>query len=428
MVSSFLEHRTTQAAQRRTMIVLMIAQIVGAIGVGVGPSLGVLLAGDVTHNEAFAGVARTATTLGAAMFGLWLGTLAAQRGRRVALGLGWWLAAAGSALLVTAAQWNLIVPLFLGLLIIGAGSATVLQARFAATDLAEPHHKARSLALVVWVGTLGSVLGPNLGAPGEYMASTTGLTVFAAAFLIAAICLTLAGLIVVVFLRPDPLLLLERAAHVPVGGPASGQPNRIRQAINELQVNGQARVATVAILTAQAVMVGIMTMTPVHIIHQGGSITTVGITISLHVAGMYALAPVVGLITDRLGYRFTISTGIGIFLLSLVIGAVRPDGMTWIMASLVLLGVGWSFVNVAGSALFSVVVSPATRAASQGGVDALSNLCGATAAFIAGPLLVVTSFSFLSLLAIVALVPLAILMATRPLLPDPAALLGQASQ
>lgn len=428
MVSSLLEHRTTQAVQRRTMTVLMIAQIIGAIGVGVGPSLGVLLAGDVTHNEAFAGVARTATTLGAAMFGLWLGTLAAQRGRRVALGLGWWLAAAGSALLVAAAQWNLVVPLFLGLLIIGAGSATVLQARFAATDLAEPHHKARSLALVVWVGTLGSVLGPNLGAPGEYMASTTGLTVFAAAFLIAAICLTLAGLIVVVFLRPDPLLLLERAAHVPVGGPASGQPNRIRQAINELQVNGQARVATVAILTAQAVMVGIMTMTPVHIVHQGGSITTVGITISLHVAGMYALAPVVGLITDRLGYRFTISAGIAIFLLSLVIGAARPDGMSWIMASLVLLGVGWSFVNIAGSALFSVVVSPVTRAASQGGVDALSNLCGAAAAFIAGPLLVVTSFSFLSLLAIVALVPLAILMATRSLLPDPPALLGQASQ
>lgn len=415
MVPSFQDHVTTRAVQRRTMIVLVIAQIIGTVGVGVAPTIGVLLASEVTNNEALAGLARTTSTLGAAVFGLSLGTLAARRGRRVALTSGWWLAAAGSALLVAAAQWSLIIPLFVGLLFIGAGSAVSLQSRFAATDLAEPDRKARSLALVVWVGTLGSVLGPNLGTPGQLIEGETGISVFGSAFLIAAVCLTLAGLIVFIWLRPDPLLLMERTADVPATASSGKQPNRIRQIITELQVNVPARMALIAILTAQIVMVAIMTMTPVHVAHQGGSLTTIGITISLHIVGMYALAPLVGQFVDRQGHRIAISAGIGIFFISLVIGAVRPNETGWLIMSLILLGVGWSFVNVAGSALFSEVVSPATRASSQGGVDALSNLSGATAAFAAGPLLVISSFSFLSLVAMVVLIPLTVLMATRSL-------------
>lgn len=415
----------TRALQRRTMIVLIISQIVGTIGVGVAPTIGVLLAEDVTNNEALAGLGRTGTTLGTALFGLALGTLAARLGRRAALSTGWWVAAAGAVLLIVAAQGGGIVP---RLLFVGAGSAVSLQARFAATDLAEPQHKARSLAMVVWVGTLGSVLGPNLGAPGELMGSATGLTVHGSAFLIAAVCLALAGVAVFLWLRPDPLLLLERTAHVSIQPPSGQRPRRIRQAITELQGNQQARVALVAIVTAQVVMVAIMTMTPVHVAHQGGSLTIIGITISLHVAGMYALAPVVGLVADRYGHRTAISAGIVVFLASLIIGAARPDSMGSIMVSLILLGVGWSFVNVASSALFSAVVAPAIRASAQGGVDALSNLCGATAAFAAGPLLVVTSFSFLAVLAIVLLIPLTVLMATRTLSTQPGAGLEQATR
>ncbi|RGC65267.1 hypothetical protein C5N14_29475 [Micromonospora sp. MW-13] len=122
------------AVQRRTMTVLVIAQIIGTVGVGVAPSIGVLLAGAVTDSEAWAGLARTGSTLGAALVGLPLGNLAARRGRRVALATGWWTAAAGGLLLVAAAQWSMIVPLFAGLLLIGVGLAVSLQSRFAATD------------------------------------------------------------------------------------------------------------------------------------------------------------------------------------------------------------------------------------------------------------------------------------------------------
>lgn len=195
---------------------------------------------------------------------------------------------------------------------------------------------------------------------------------------------------------------------------AASRKGRIRRIFAEVRANRPARIAVIAILTAQIVMVAVMTMTPVHIVHHGGSVNVVGITISLHVVGMYALSPVVGWMADRYGHRLAMWIGIVIFVLSLLAGAIWPDDMGWIVVSLILLGVGWSFVNVAGSALFSTSVSAEVRASSQGGVDALSNLFGATAAFLAGPLLAVSSFATLSLLSMTVLVPLAALI-VRPL-------------
>ncbi|WP_228373386.1 MFS transporter [Demequina gelatinilytica] len=414
MADTGTELAGTAALQRRTMRVLAVTQVVGMIGVGVAPSIGVLLAGDVTNSEAWGGLARTASTLGAALLGLPLGILAARHGRRFALAAGWWTAALGSAILVAAAQLSAVLPLFVGLLLIGAGSAAGLQSRFAATDLAEPHHRARALSLIVWIGTLGSVLGPNLGAPGEVVSDATGLTVYASAFLIAAVCLALAGAIVFVWLRPDPLLASPTRLHADADPTrASSVRERLARLGEAVRSSAAARYAVIAVLTSQAVMVAVMTMTPVHIVHHGGSLTVVGITISLHVAGMYALAPVVGALVDLRGHRLTIGIGIAILAVSLLLGATLSTSMRWTTVSLILLGVGWSFVNVAGSALFSSSIASESRASAQGALDASSNLTGAATAFLAGPLLAASGFAMLSWVSLVVLVPLAVLTAYR---------------
>ena len=396
--------------QRRTLIVLAMMQIIGTVGVGVAPTIGVLLATEVTDNEAWAGLARTASTLGAALMGMPLGNLAARRGRRVALSLGWWIAAVGGAFLVAAAQWSLVFPMFIGLTLIGSGSAVVLQARFAATDLAEPRHRARSLSLIVWVGTLGMVLGPNLGVPGEIISEKTGLAPFAAAFLIATVFFALAGTMVFALLRPDPLLFLNErdGQSAPKNGRRRGGLRRLFAVVADSK---SARYSVIAILTAQIVMVSIMTMTPVHMRHHGDSITVIGITISLHIAGMYFLAPLVGLMVDRFGYRVPVVAGLVTFIASLVVAALWPHSTNWVVVSLILLGVGWSFVNVAASAMFSGAIPMEGRASAQGGVDALANLSGAVAAFAAGPLLAFTNFTVMAMVAMVVLVPLAVLTA-----------------
>lgn len=420
--------RPHDPVQRRTLAVLVIAQILGTISLGVSPTIGILLAEQVTADETWAGLARTSSTLGAALLGLPLGALAARHGRRVALATGWWIAAAGAGLLVAAAQHDLVIPLFLGLLMTGAGNAAALQARFTATDLATPSSRARDLSLVVWMGAIGNVLGPNIGVPGEMLGALTGLDTYAAAFLLAALGSGLAGAVLLLLLCPDPLRELARrrteepapsAVAAPDGGapdgaPASPRPGltaRLRGMRQGMRADPRARTALLALLTSQIVMVSLMTMTPVHLAHQGGSLTVVGLTISLHVLGMFGLSPVVGHLVDRLGHRVVVAIGIALFALSLGLAAVASSTTSGVIASLILLGLGWSFMNVAGSALFAAVVPDRSRAAAQGGADALSNLCGAAAAFLAGPLMVATSFAALGVIAAALLVPILVLTA-----------------
>lgn len=428
--------------QRRTVIVLVIAQVIGTVGVGVGPTIGILLAETVTGGEAWAGLARTSSTLGAALAGVPLGNLAARRGRRFSLASGWWIAAAGSLLLVFAAQWLLIVPLFAGLLLIGVGLAVSLQARFAATDLASPRSTARSLAVVVWAGTFGSVAGTNLGVPGELLGSVSRLTTYASAFLIACICLTIAGLIVLVWLHPDPLMISGHAHHMEPAalalagdgrfrrllaefraahGTGDGDFRRlvaefrahraardggIRRLFVELRVNRAARTGMIAILAGQIVVVAIMTMTPVHLERCGVPLAIIGLVISLQIIGRYGPAPLAGLLVDRRGHRLVIVTGAALLATSVLVGVIRPEGTPWIATSLILLGVGWSFTNVGGSALLSTTLPVSIRAPSQGAADTLTNLCGATTALLSGPIMAATSFSTLSLVAALALIPL----------------------
>ncbi|WP_297006077.1 MFS transporter [uncultured Corynebacterium sp.] len=397
--------------QRRTLTVLAVSQVVGTVGVGIAPSIGILLATEVTDSELWSGLARTASTLGAAILGIPLGVLAARFGRRTALASGWWISAVGAAILVGAAQWSLVMPMFLGLLLIGAGQATSLQSRFAATDRAAPADKAKALALIVWVGTVGSVLGPNLGVPGEALHRSIGLTVFAGAFLIAAVCLALAGVMVFWWLRPDPLE--DRVGRTPrVAGEERVRFPRVRLLLVEIRSSPQARAAATAVVIAQVIMVVVMTMTPVHMHHQGDSVTLVGVTISLHIIGMYALAPVVGMLTDRYGPRPPVAGGVLILVTSAAVCGAASDSTAGVIVGLFLLGLGWSFVNVAGSAMFSQAVAEGNRATAQGGLDASSNLVSALGAFLAGPLMAVSSFPVVSLVVTVFLVPVVMALPT----------------
>lgn len=408
---------TARRVQRHTLIVLSLTQIIGAVGSGVVPSVGVLLAEQVTESPVWAGLARTGSTLGAAAAGLPLAALAVRHGRRWSLGTGWTVAAAGTALLVLAAQMSNLILLIVGLFITGVGSAAQLQARFAATDLAAPAGKGRALSTVVWVGAIGSVLGPNLGGPGQWLARLLGLTDMAGAFLLAVGFLLASGIVTALWLRPDPLLYATRLATAspsPSPSPVPGTGHRRRAGLGEIaaicRTDRAALLALVAIITAQAVMVTVMTMAPVQMSHHGGSLTVVGLSISLHILGMYGLAPVSGLVCDRFGAPAGILIGIVLFLASSTLTLVDDADLTAVAVTLVLLGLGWSFMSVAGSAGLSRAVTDHSRARVQGLADTASNAAAAIGAFIGGPLMAVAGYDGLGVLAAAALIPVGVIL------------------
>jgi MFS family permease len=396
------------AVQRRTVRMLIVAQVVGGIGIGAGASLGALLAEQVTSSESWAGLARTCSTLGAALVALPLALMASRRGRNSALGLGWALAAIGAVVLVLSAVYDNTGLLIIGMLMFGAGTATNLQSRYAATDLAEPRHRARTLSLVVWSTTVGSVLGPNLSGVGASVARWFGLPDLSGGFLIASVVMALGAVAMWGFLRPDPLLTAQR--HLPVPPSTARRQRSLSVTMKAISESPVTRFAFVTVVLGHTVMAAVMTMTPIHMADHGASLDLIGLTISVHVLGMYGLSPVVGIISDRLGRIPAILIGQVVFVISAFVAGLSGSSTAMVTVGLFLLGLGWSFSLVAGSALLAESVPEAIRPTVQGTGDMAMNILAAVASGISGVAMDRWGFGGLNAIAGVLTIPVLLLM------------------
>ncbi len=376
------------ALQRRMVRLLATGQVLGGFAIGATLSLGALLAADISGSDAWSGMAATMSTLGAAIAAIPLARLAVRHGRRIALSSGALVSASGAVLTIFAATIRSFPLLLIALALIGTGTAVGLQARFAATDLATDRTRGRDLSFVVWATTLGAVIGPNLLEPGDAIGRVFGLVPLTGPFLFGVTAQLLAAAVYLFALRPDPLLTARAvgASADPTASPVStAHVSRARE-----------RFAILTVALGHATMVAVMSMTPVHLLHQGSSLTIIGLTISLHVAGMFALSPLFGILADRLGRMPVILLGQVLFaaaLTTLAIGSAQASAVT---VGLVLLGLGWSASTVAGSTLVTESTAPARRPRVQGITDTLMNLSGAAGGALAGPTLALIGFDGLS--------------------------------
>ncbi|MBX3094326.1 MAG: MFS transporter [Cryobacterium sp.] len=369
-----------QRLQRRILTGLIVGQVLGGVGVGAVVSVGALLAAEVGGSNAWSGMAATMSTLGAAVFAIPMARAANRRGRRISLTTGA-VAALTGVLLATFAAAILSFPLLLvGLALAGAASAANLQARFAATDLSAPDHRARHLSIVMWSTTIGAVAGPNLVEPGEWLGRALGMPHLTGPFLFTIVAQALVVVVYLAALRPDPLLTALADAPPRAVQPRSGGFATLRE-------NAAARHAVATVALSHATMVALMSMTPVHLYGHGASLTIVGFVISLHIAGMYGLSPVFGWLADRWGSIRVIYLGQAMLFVSLVIAWQGSHSEFWVTVSLVLLGTGWSAGTIAGSALVVESVGIDERAGLQGASDFLMNAFAATAGALAGPVL-----------------------------------------
>lgn len=390
------------AIQLRTVRVLAVGQVLGGIAFGATVSLGALLAADVSGQESLSGLAAASVTLGASLCAIPLARLAARRGRRLALTLGNLLALIGIAVVITAASMRLFPLLLVGVILIGAGNAGNLQSRFAATDLAVSDGRARDLGTVVWATTVGGVLGPLMLTPGESIGQTLGMPPLTGAYVFSIVAQAAALVLYVVALRPDPLLIAQRLAR-------SGEARRDH--IVDADRPAVARYAIFAVAGSHVVMASVMAMTPIHLAYLAPEHVTlvVGITIALHVFGMYGLSPLFGVLADRLGRIATVLIGQGLLAASLVIAAIAPESSWAVLVALFLLGVGWSAATVAGAALLTESTRFGQRPRRQGLSDTIMTFSAAVGAVLAGIVLSVIGYGGLALVALVLVVAVTVL-------------------
>ncbi|WP_420869142.1 MFS transporter [Cytobacillus horneckiae] len=384
-----------QKLYRQTLLIVVISQIFGGAGLAAGITVGALLAQDMLGTDSFAGVPTALFTLGSAGAALLVGRLSQHFGRRTGLATGFLVGGAGAIGVILAAIMHSIPLLFASLFIYGAGTATNLQARYAGTDLATSRQRATAVSIALVSTTVGAVAGPNLVDVMGRFAASINVPALAGPFILAAAAYILAGLVLLAFLRPDPLFIATALADYQKMKDANPLENDYKgMAINK---RGIVAGATVMILT-QIVMVAIMTMTPVHMGHHGHGLSEVGMVIGIHVGAMYLPSLITGVLVDRLG-RTIMAIASGITLLSAgVLAAVAPaDSMLGLIIALALLGLGWNFGLISGTALIVDSTNASTRAKTQGTVDVLIALSGASGGMLSGMVVAQTSYATLSI-------------------------------
>ncbi|MFD5867820.1 MFS transporter [Corynebacterium sp. NPDC060344] len=398
-----------QSTRTRLIVVLVLGQILGGLGVGAAVSVGALLVADVSGSPELSGLAATLSTLGAAIASVPLARLAIAKGRGIALAVGSGLAAVGAVAATIAAVADNTPLVLVGLLVLGVGSAVGLQARFAAADAALPQRRGLMLSTVMWSTTVGAVTGPLLMAPSGIVARAVGLPELTGPFLITVVAQAAATLLYAVMLRPDPLEVARLTDEpAPAARAAADEPFAVVPADRRIVLAGQGAVAV-----AHFVMVTLMSMAPLHMTGFGASLTIIGMVMSLHIAGMWALSPVFGWAADRFGTTTMILVGQAIFLATAAVVWSAPRSLPMLAVALTLLGLGWSASVVAGSAAVTKATPQHTRAAVQGRTDLGMNLAGVLGGLIGGPVLVQIGYTGL---AMVAMVPVAVVVVTHVLL------------
>lgn len=379
---------------RRVLIVVSLSQIFGGAGLAAGITVGALLAQQMLGTDAYAGVPSALFTLGSAGAAFIVGKLSQRYGRRIGLSTGFIVGGLGAIGVVLATLMNSIVLLFASLLIYGAGTATNLQARYAGTDLANNKQRATAISTTMLMTTFGAVLGPNLVEWMGKVALSIGIPALAGPFLLSALAFIMAGLVLFTMLRPDPL---EIAKAIEAHKQKMNKENQTPSMPISSNKRGLAVGATVMVLT-QIVMVAIMTMTPVHMKHHGHGLAEVGIVIGFHVGAMYLPSLVTGILVDKIGRTaMSIASGITLLLAGVVAAFAPSDSMVLLIVALSLLGLGWNFGLISGTAQIVDATEPSTRAKTQGKMDVFVALAGASGGALSGMVVANSSYAVLSL-------------------------------
>jgi MFS family permease len=364
----------------------------------------VLAISDLLGSGRFAGLSTGASTVGSAISAGALATYMQRKGRTPGLALGFAVAAFGGLLAIVAIQIGSLAAFLAGMIMVGVGSGTANLSRYAAADLSSAERRSRDISTVIFASTFGAVLFPLFIGVAGTVAGSVSLDENAGGFAMGIALFVLAAAATWLLMRPDPLVVAGGIVpRVADRQQRKAQTVGFREAIGISWSLPLARLALVALVVSQAVMVMVMAMTPLHMKAHGHTTGVVGAVISAHTAGMFAFAPVAGWCSDRFGRLPTIGVGGAMLIAATALTALAGEAPRLLMfPGLFLLGLGWSFGIVAASALLTESVEERDRVAVQGAADLATNIASGSGALASGIVLDMAGFHILSMMGMAA--------------------------
>ena len=386
--------RRTVFLRRKTTALFLGGVGLGSTGLIAALVVSTLASEEISHSTTWSGVPSAFSILGTALGTTLLAEIMRRWGRRNGLVGSYLVAALGATAAIAAVLEGSLVLLVVGMFTLGLGRSGDSLSRYLVADLYPVGRRASAIGWMVWVGTIGAILGPNSIGPAGQLAIRLGLPSLSGAYLVPLAAYGLAAILYFLFLRPDPsTLVLEESDHE-----TSTSSTRLSQLFQPHRV----RVALAVLVIGHMVMVLIMTMTPLNLKLAGHGLDTVGFVMSSHILGMFALSPLTGRLVDLWGRLPVILLGQVILLISAFSALLAPAANVGLVAAaLFLLGLGWNLGFVAGSALLSTGPDLQHRARLQGVTDSFIWASAALASAVSG--LILTAFSYDALCLIGAL-------------------------
>lgn len=342
------------------------------------------LTGTATSLGALSGVYFVAAAAGAAVVGRWMDRV----GRRPGLLLAAALTAGSGIACAIAISLGSFPLLLLAAVPFGVGSGAANLARTAVADMYEPAHRGRAVGILLAAGTVGAVGSPLLLIAVRAAADGSTIDPNVAAWLLVVLGAAAAAAFVA-RLRPDPRDLATDA-DAGVEAAVTGRTWR------ELLSAPRYRLALAAAIGGQLAMVGVMTATPTALHDHGQGDSAISLIVSVHIAGMFALGPLLGAAMDRYGRIPGLAAGA---LISAAGGLVAALGGSAAIVGigLFLLGIGWSATFLGATAVISDLTATSERAGALGLMDLSVSLCSAVAGLASGFVLELAGFRLLGL-------------------------------
>lgn len=385
--------------RRRTYSALFAGVATSTTGFIAVATVNSLVAEDLTGSAAWSGIPGAATVLGTAVGAMAISAVVRRVGPRTALALGYALATLAIATAASAILAQHFVLFVAALFMFGVGFGSNRLARYVAADLYPVAERGTMIGWIVWASTIGAVAGPALLAPSRALAEWIPLYGLTGPYLICMLAAALSCAITLTAPKRMP-----RRTLITANGPASPGSSA-----GTLLRRAPVTLALVSMVSGQFVMVLVMTMTPVHIRHEGYGLGAIGLVISAHTLGMFGLSPITGKLADRFGRVQVLAAGVAVLVLACLsaVTAAWSTSYPLMVLSLFLLGVGWNLGFVAGSALLTDSVPHDDRTRVQGLGDTMIWSGGAVASVASGWMLARVGFAGLSVIgAVLALAPL----------------------